>query len=155
MIEGIKLGLELYAKNEDKERIKNALKENLYREIRYNAAIFDEINKESEDIGKLVSLLKTDFYDYIKNALVILDDVIGDIEVNFDDEKITNKNYTKWTKDIKNETALIERAYLRITVLKSLATVGITKRKISYQYAKYLLLALKKNIELDLRTGKV
>ena len=155
MIEGIKLGLELYAKNEDKERIKNALKENLYREIRYNAAIFDEINKESEDIGKLVSLLKTDFYDYIKNALVILDDVIGDIEVNFDDEKITNKNYTKWTKDIKNETALIERAYLRITVLKSLATVGITKRKNSYQYAKYLLLALKKNIELDLRTGKV
>ena len=134
--------------------MKNVLKENLYREIRYNAAIFDEINKESEDIGKLVSLLKTDFFDYIKNALVILDDIIGDVGVNFDNDNITNKNYTKWAKDIKNKTALIERTYLRITVSKSLATVGITKTNISYQYAKYLLLALKKKIELGLKKSK-
>ena len=152
MLKTIISTFEFYQKYKKDDEMRQALYSNLKRELYFNLEIFDEIKKtKSENINELVSLLKTDFYDTIKNSLIDLKNIKEPKEIDFseiiDDEKLTNKNFKRWIANIKTDIELIEKVYLKISVLKSLASIGIKKRDVSYQYVKFLMLILKRIIK--------
>ena len=151
MVKTIISTLEFYQKNKKEDEMKEALYNNLKRELYFNLEIFYEIKKtKSENINELVSLLKIDFYETIKNSLIDLKNIKTPKEIDFaeiiDDEKLTNKNFKRWITNIRTDIELIEKIYLKISVLKSLASIGVKKRDLSYQYVKFLMLILKRII---------
>jgi hypothetical protein len=149
MIETVKFGFELYEKFSKNREIQRVLKDNLYRELKFNLAILNEIEKCKNKINfiRLILLFKTEFYRTIRNSFIDIRKIIDEQEININETVIKNKNFLKWFKNIKTNVKLIEKIYFRIDVLKSLAKVEITKRKDSYQYLKTLMLVLKKEIE--------
>ncbi len=136
MIEYVKAGFEFWDKYSNNKDVKEALYDNIKRELNFNLEIMEEINKpKNKDITQLVLLFKTDFYDYIQNSSINIKSIKTEktIDVNklIDDERLTDKRFRNWVKNIDSDIELIEKFYLKITILKSLVSVGINKREVN------------------------
>jgi len=143
----VNFGLELYKNYKKDISLKKALNDNLIREINYNILIFGEMEKvEKDKLKKLINLLETNYYDYLVNSFVNVRELVKDRKISIDESKIKNKNFLKWIGKDPSFIDILEKVYLRIKVLKSLAKVDIARRKDSYQYVKLLLLVLKKEL---------
>ncbi len=141
---------DIYSNLKKNKELKKVLKLNLYRELKYNIAIFDEMQKtKKENIKDYVGLLKLDFYAYIKLNLIDIKNFIEEKQLKIYDLKLNNKNFIKWIQNTDTNIQLIEKIYFRIEILKSLAQIKITKRKDSYQYLKTLMLILKEELKND------
>ena len=149
MIKSLEYVTKLYQYISKNKEFKKALSDNLYRELRYNIAILDEMEKESNKniLIKFVLLFKSDFYFKLKSDLISIDKIIEDKKIEIEKYSSKNKNFLRYSKDILTKVNLIERIYMRIEILQSLSTIGITKRKDSYQYLKFLMLILKKELD--------
>ncbi|UOD35673.1 hypothetical protein DSN97_04980 [Deferribacteraceae bacterium V6Fe1] len=147
MFQYVNFGLELYKNYKKDISLKKALNDNLIREINYNILIFGEMEKvEKDKLKKLINLLETNYYDYLVNSFVNVRELVKDRKISIDESKIKNKNFLKWIGKDPSFIDILEKVYLRIKVLKSLAKVDIARRKDSYQYVKLLLLVLKKEL---------
>jgi len=148
MLNSIKFGLELYDKYKKDNSLKKALYDNLKRELYFNIEIIDEANKKKDkEFIQIISLLKTEYYEYLKLSLVDINMIHNATKVDFeqiiDNEKLKDKRFKNWISKIKNDVELIEKVYLKITILKELSSVNIKKREVSYRYLKFLLIVLK------------
>ena len=142
-------GIEFIKNLKDDKNTKKALFDNLKRELYFNLEIFDVLDsKKCDDIHKCIKLLKTDFYDTISNSMIKIDAIKSPKSINLneviDKSRLTNKNFQRWSKYINTDIELIEKVYLKISVLKALSSVETTKRSDSFQYLKFLMLMLKK-----------
>lgn len=151
MIGNVKFAFELYEKMRKNKEIKVVLRSNLYRELKFNLAILNEIeiNKNKDYFIQLITLFKSDFYETLINSFIDIRNVIEEKKINIDKNVIENKNFLKWSSTVKTNIDLIEKIYFRIELLKSLSNIEISKRKDSYQYLKFLMLILKKELEND------
>lgn len=153
MLNSIKFGLELYDKYKDDNNLKKALYDNLKRELYFNIEIITEANKKKdEEFVHILSLLKTDYYEYLKLSLIDINKIYNANKVDFeqiiDKEKLKDKRFKNWVSNIKNDIELIEKIYLKINILKELSSVNITKREVSYRYLKFLLIILKMHLNI-------
>ena len=151
MIKDIIQIAEFYKKTSQDKVSREALYSNLKKELYFNLEIFDEMKRskaKDEKLSKFILLLKTDFYDTIKQSLIKIETLKKPIDIDMneiiDDDRLSNKNFKRWVVNIKTDLELIEKVYLKTSVLKALASIGVTKREQSYQYVKFLMIILKK-----------
>ena len=119
IIESIKIIKEFYGEISKNKEIKQALKDNLYRELRYNIAISDEIekSKNKENLTKFILLFKTDFYSTLKSNLIDIKKFIDDTKVFINSNLVKNKNFIRYSQNINTKVDLIERIYLKFLML--------------------------------------
>ena len=151
MINTLKFGFELYEKFNKNKEIKIGLKSTLYRELQFNIAILNEIekNKNKNNFLKLITLFKNDFYETLITSFIDIKKIIKEKEININSLEVKNKNFLICSNKIETNIDLIEKNYFRINILKSLAIIDINKRKDSYQYLKFLMLILKKELDSE------
>jgi hypothetical protein len=153
IVESFKLIKEILDDSKKNSDVLNVMYAQLKREMEYNITIFFELEKAEKSLLKeYISLLKTDFYDSMNDLLIPLSKIIPKNNISWSmirEEGKENKNFIKWSKNLNKEEELIERIYLRIMILKSLASIEVTKRKDSYQYVRFLIYTLKSHWKLS------
>jgi len=97
--------------------------------IKFGLELYDRYKKDNS--------LKKALYDNLKRELYFNIEII-------DNKKLKDKRFENWISKIKNDVELIEKIYLKITILKELSSVNI--RKVSYKYLKFLLIILKRHL---------
>lgn len=68
--------MELFKEYSKSKEINKALNDNLYREIRFNIEMFGQIDKKKGSTIKLIGLLRTNFYDYLKDSLLDIELIV-------------------------------------------------------------------------------
>lgn len=146
----IKGGLDAFRKSDEIKNLTLAIQDRIRREVRFNAAILDEINKGDND-GQpknpdnvrlaLVGSLKTNAFDDINNGLIPIA-LFFALELDKDKwPKWKNKDqYLGYTKSDKAQVDLLERIYHRISLAKTFA--GCEKLQGNLDYIRFMLAAL-------------
>ncbi len=139
-------GYEYVANRKEFQNYKNAVKEQLKRELRLNLEIISEFFPASEykqpiavsQYASAFSLIKTEAFQKISDGEIPLSMLLSEI---FDKSVFTTKN-KKYLVNCANDeklNELIERTYFRLTI--AMAYRNMPDSKMDVGYLKFLLLS--------------
>ncbi len=151
-------GVEKFLKSEEQKNLSLAITDALKREMRFNIAILKEVAKlesdEDDTRSALMASLKTQVFDSANTNPIplslLITQPLDKTQIHWSDEG----NCERFIKYIEKDTTLlelIERAYYRIYIGKTLAKCG--KHNIDHDYIQYML-ALANNNILSINTEK-
>jgi hypothetical protein len=145
----IKGGLDAFRKSDEIKSLTLAIQDRIRREVRFNAAILDEINKDDNGQPKnpenvrlaLVRSLRTNAFDDINNGLI---PIVLFFSSELDKDKWpkwkSKEKYLLYTHSDKMQVDLLERIYYRISLAKTFAECG--KLQGNFDYIRFMLAAL-------------
>ena len=156
MTDTIRLGIDLYDRIKKSKEYREAVRDSLLREIRYNEEILANGIKSDfkmhgiYDNKNYFELLKTDIFDSLHLNFVSIKDVLKEEKLSNktlnEIQKHSNGNFRKWLQNTTTNVELLEKVYHRIAIMKALSVVNMDKNIMSKQYVKYLLLLLRKGL---------
>ena len=144
----LQTGIESFKKSNELKNLKFAIQDRIQREIKFNEAICDTIAKENDDIIKiaLIKSFKTSAFDSVNEGsvpLFLLIDGVFDKTVYSSNPKL--KKYIYYLESANSIIDLLDRAYYRLHVAKTLADCG--KINSDFGYIKFMLSCLAKDIK--------
>ena len=114
--------IKLFQEGKESKELKTAIRDRLRREVSYNLAIFKLLQGKKKNIlPVIISNLKTAAAEELVTLPFPVDKIL-DQELS-DNTKAglaynSNKNYAKWSENIKTEKDLLERLFLRMNVAR-------------------------------------
>lgn len=136
-------------KNKEHDLLKDAIAERITREMRFNKELMEEIvHYKKMDNPDLVNYftkeLKTDAFDSLDTSAIPLKIIFKDYTIEWDNfcrDFKSGKVHQRWFKNINNVSAMVERIYHRVKIIKIFGNLGLSKRKQSFRYLIFLISA--------------
>jgi hypothetical protein len=139
----LECGVEQLRKSTEFKNTKKAIRASVYRELRLNLELLEEVQKGTGD----AELKKSIAEELEFSASNRLEESVLPWSLFFDGKppiiKTSDKNIKNWTKNLKSEADWIERTYHRLRILRARWRSGQVRKKESEEYVRWLLKSLK------------
>jgi len=149
----IEKGWDQVVKNKEFQRLQEAIRGRIARELRFNDELLRTILKhrspdDAELLRRLTESLHTSAFDAVCDAAVPLKIIVGQSNISKDDWKVIQEkfpypstNYLKWASNICDSAMLTERIYHRSKIIKLFNSLDISKNQQSIKYVLFLIRA--------------
>ncbi|MBD3817084.1 MAG: hypothetical protein IE913_11690 [Halothiobacillus sp.] len=147
----VKKGAEKIQTSAEFQHSRQAIREAIFREIRFNQALIAEVmDGKTEDQAALAKCIaeEMDFSAFSK-----LEDSFVPIRLFFDGscpgvggDKVDG-SYHKWSSQLKSEAEWVERIYLRTRILRARWRSGQPQSEKSVRYVKWLMVQWLKSLQ--------